>query len=49
MSGKFKNEIEITISFDNLINENANVVIELTLLPTSKMKLLGFWIISFPF
>jgi hypothetical protein len=30
MSGKLKNEIEITTSFDNLIDENANVVIELT-------------------
>jgi hypothetical protein len=48
VSLKLKNEIDFA-TFDNLMEEDANVVLELACLVSNiKRKLLGFWIILFP-
>jgi hypothetical protein len=50
MSLKFKDKIEIVTFFNNLMDEDGNVVFELAcLISTSKKKLLTFWILFFPF
>jgi hypothetical protein len=48
MSLKFKNEIDFA-NFDNIMEEDANVVLELSYLVSNvKKNLLGFWIVFFP-
>jgi hypothetical protein len=48
MSLKFKNEIDFA-NFDNIMEEDANVVLELSYVVSNvKRKLLGFWIVFFP-
>jgi len=48
MNLKFKNEIDFA-TFDNLMEEDANVVPKLSYLVSNiKRKLLGFWIVFFP-
>jgi hypothetical protein len=48
MSLKFKDEIDST-TFNNLMEEDVNVVFELSCLASNiKKKLLGFWILLFP-
>jgi hypothetical protein len=48
MNPKFKNEIDFA-TFDNLMEEDANVVPKLSYLVSNiKGKLLGFWIVFFP-
>jgi len=50
MSLKFKDKIEIVTFYNNLMDEDGNVVFELAcLISTSKKKLLMFWILFFPF
>jgi hypothetical protein len=49
MSLKFKDEIEITTSFDNLMEEDANVVIELTRLASNIKKEVCWGFEFFPF
>jgi hypothetical protein len=50
MSLKFKDKIEIVTFYNNLMDEDGNVVFELAcLISTSKKKLLTFWILFFPF
>jgi hypothetical protein len=49
MSLKFKDEIEITTSSDNLMEEDANVVLELTRLTSNIKKEVCWGFEFFPF
>ncbi len=49
MSLKFKDEIEITTSFDNLMEEDANVILELTRLTWNIKKEVCWGFEFFPF
>ncbi len=49
MSLKFRDEIDFA-TFDNLMEEDGNVVYELSCLDSNiKRKLFGFWIFFFPY
>jgi hypothetical protein len=50
MNLKFKDKIEIVIFFNNLMDEDGNVVSELACLTFNiKKRLLMFWILFYPF